>query len=184
MVREEGKREKMRTRLGRRAMGYEEKLEKGGGGEWARKCWEELKRRGRRGDSKWERQRKDFYRERGVSTEWVRRRRAEGREGREEIEGRDIKMQQQEKFERVQKSKWNRYKEMRVLGIPNYLKEKRKEGRMIRVARFRLESEMREGRYWEKEERRCRICGWAEETWEHLVEICMEGGEEGGRAKC
>jgi len=29
MVREEEKREKMRTRLGRRAMGYEEKLEKG-----------------------------------------------------------------------------------------------------------------------------------------------------------
>lgn len=114
----------------------------------------------------------------------MRRRRAEGREGREEIEGRDIEMQQQEKFERVQKSKWNRYKEMRVLGIPKYLKEKRKEGRMIRVARFRLESEMREGRYWEGEERRrCRICGWAEETLEHVVEVCMEEGEEGGRVK-
>jgi len=37
MVKEEVKREKMRTRLGRRALGYEEKLEKGGGGEWARK---------------------------------------------------------------------------------------------------------------------------------------------------
>jgi len=65
MVREEGKREKMRTRLERRAMGYEERLEKGGGGEWARKCWEEVKRRGEEGDSKWERQRRDFYRERG-----------------------------------------------------------------------------------------------------------------------
>jgi len=34
MVREEKKREKMRTKLGRRAMGYEGKLEKGGGVNW------------------------------------------------------------------------------------------------------------------------------------------------------
>lgn len=38
MVREERKRKKMRTRLGRRTMGYEKKLEKGGKSEWARKC--------------------------------------------------------------------------------------------------------------------------------------------------
>jgi len=43
---------------------------------------------------------------------------------------------------------------------------------------------MREGRYWEGEEkRRCRLCGWAEETWEHVVEVCMREGEEGGRDK-
>lgn len=69
---------------------------------------------------------------------------------------------------------------MRVLSIPKYLKENRKEGSMIRVARFRLESEMREGRYWERERRSmCRICGWAEETWEHVMEVCMGEGEEG-----
>lgn len=79
------------------------------------------------------------------------------------------------------RNRW--YKEVRVLGIPKYLKENRKEGRMIRVARFKLGSEMREGRYWEGEERRCRICGWAEETWEHVVEICMREGREGGREK-
>lgn len=100
MVREEGKKEKMRTRLGRKAMGYEEKLKKRGGGEWVRKCWEEVKRRGEEGGSKWERQKRDFYRERGVSTEWVKTRREEEREEREEIEGRDIEVQQQERFER------------------------------------------------------------------------------------
>jgi len=48
---------------------------------------------------------------------------------------------------------------VRVLGIPKYLKEKRKEERMIRMARFRLGNVMREGRYWEGEERRrCRLC--------------------------
>ncbi|EFN67046.1 hypothetical protein EAG_02771 [Camponotus floridanus] len=164
MVREEGKKEKMRTKLGRRAMGYEEKLEKGGG------------ENGQENVGK---------REREVSLEWVRMRREEGREGKEEIEGRDIEMQQQERFERVQKSKWNRwYKDGRVLGIPQYLYEKGKEERMIRVARFRLGSEMREGRYWEEEEgRRCRSCGWEEESWEHVVEVCMREGEEGGRGK-
>lgn len=43
---------------------------------------------------------------------------------------------------------------------------------------------MREGRYWEEEEKRkCRICGWAEKTWKHLVEVCMREGEEGGKGK-
>jgi len=43
------KREKMMTRMGRRAIGYEEKLERGEGSKWARKCWKDIKRRGRRG---------------------------------------------------------------------------------------------------------------------------------------
>jgi len=69
---------------------------------------------------------------------------------------------------------------VRVLGVPRYLREKGKEGRLIRVARFRLGSEMRGGRYWEEEERRkCRIYGWAEETWEYVVEVCMREEAEG-----
>lgn len=51
MIREEGKREKMRTKMGGRAIKYEEKLEKGGGGRWARKCWEEVKKRETKGES-------------------------------------------------------------------------------------------------------------------------------------
>lgn len=38
MITEEGKREKLRTKLGRRAMRYEERLEKEGGTNWAKKC--------------------------------------------------------------------------------------------------------------------------------------------------
>lgn len=68
-------------------------------------------------------------------------------------------------------------------GIPKYLVAGWSEGRYRRVARFRLGNEMREGRYWEKEEeRRCRICGGEEETWEHVLERCTreeEGGERG-----
>lgn len=39
---------------------------------------------------------------------------------------------------------------------------------------------MREGRYWEKEERRCRLCEGKEETWEHMWKRCREWGEGGG----
>lgn len=49
---------------------------------------------------------------------------------------------------------------------------------MMRIARFRLRSE---GRYWEVEEKRCRLYGWAEESWEHVVEVCMGEGKSGGR---
>lgn len=45
---------------------------------------------------------------------------------------------------------------------------------MVRIARFRLGNEMRDCRYWEKEERKCRLCEWKKETWEHVRE-----GEEG-----
>lgn len=78
-------------------------MEKGGGGKWARKCWEEVKKRkGRRlvgvGGA-----RSNFYRARGVSVGWVRRKRERG----EEVEGwlkeRDVEMQ--ERFERVVKSR-------------------------------------------------------------------------------
>lgn len=45
-VRGEGKWEKLRTRMGRKAMAYVEKLEKGGGSGWAKKGWEEIEKRG------------------------------------------------------------------------------------------------------------------------------------------
>lgn len=39
---------------------------------------------------------------------------------------------------------------------------------------FRLRDGIKEGKYWEKEEgKKCRICGWAMETWEHLWEECV-----------
>lgn len=44
--------------------------------------------------------------------------------------------------------------------MPRYLKKGWREERWKRVARYRLENKMREGRYWEKEkDRECRVCG-------------------------
>lgn len=60
-----------------------------------------------------------------------------------------------------------------------------KRKKMIRITRFRLGSEMKEGRYWEGEEKRMsKLCGWVEESWKHVMEVCMgeskgEGRDEG-----
>ena len=185
MVREESKRDKMRLRMGRRAVRYEEKLEEGEGSEWTRGCWEEVKKREGKRASIWEEQRKGFYKERGMSEELVKRIRREGGEVIGQLEERDREVQAQERFERIEKSRWNKwYKEIRTVGLPRYLKEYGKEERLVRIARFRLGNEMKEGRYWEREEeRRCRLCGWELESWEHVVEICMGERERGGRER-
>lgn len=49
MVREKLQREKLRTRAGRRAWRMEESLAGGRGSELAKKCWEEVRERARRG---------------------------------------------------------------------------------------------------------------------------------------
>jgi hypothetical protein len=49
MIREELQRDKLRGRAGRRAWGFEERLAEGRGSELARKCWEEIRERAKRG---------------------------------------------------------------------------------------------------------------------------------------
>jgi len=67
-VREETDRWMMRDRAGRRAWSYEERLKDGRGGVLAKKCWEEMRDRWRKGKviGRWEQERKKFYRERRV----------------------------------------------------------------------------------------------------------------------
>lgn len=65
-------------------------------------------------------------------------------------------------------------------GIPEYIRVGRKEESWRRVARFRLGKEMKEGRYWKKEEEwKCRLCGWETEGWEHVLERCKRGTNDG-----
>lgn len=41
------------------------------------------------------------------------------------------------------------------------------------IARFRCCNEWRGERYSESEERKlCRVCGWKEETWQHMKKEC------------
>jgi len=50
MIKEELQRDKLRGRAGRRAWGFEERLAEGRGSELARRCWEEMRERIKRGE--------------------------------------------------------------------------------------------------------------------------------------
>lgn len=80
IVKKKLKREKIRSRAGRRALRYKKRLEEEKRGQLARLCWKELKKKGRKGKIKlgWEEKRRRFFRERGVELEEVERRRSKG----------------------------------------------------------------------------------------------------------
>lgn len=82
-------------------MAFEERLERGEGSWWARKCWEEIKKRGGRKWSEWEEQRKNFYKERGVSVEWVERERTERGSVTREVEERVKEIQLQRRWGKI-----------------------------------------------------------------------------------
>ncbi|XP_076656124.1 uncharacterized protein LOC143360857 [Halictus rubicundus] len=98
----------------------------------------------------------------------------------EEIVKREKKKQQGERWEKIGRARYNMwYGRVKGEGIPGYLKKGWGESRWQRVARYRLGNDMRGGKYWLEEEKKvCRVCGWEEETWEHVWEMCI-GGDEG-----
>src|SRR5580765_19665 len=73
LIREELKRDKLRGRVARRAWNFEKRLEEGKGGEIARECLKEIKKRGEKNKKKseWEEEREKFFRERGLEDEIV-----------------------------------------------------------------------------------------------------------------
>jgi len=97
------------------------------------------------------------------------------------LEERDRERQREERWDKIVASKYNKwYREVIEQGIPGYLKKGWGENRWRRIARFRLGNEVKGGRYWEEEdERRCRLCGGEEETWEHVWEGCRTWKEGG-----
>lgn len=63
-------------------------------------------------------------------------------------------MQRRERWERINNSEFNTwYKVIKGKRIPGYLKKGWGKSRWSRRARYRLGNEMREGRYWEGEEK-------------------------------
>jgi len=134
--------------------------------------------------SEWEKEREQFFRERGV--EW---REWEGKRMREEarfqeLEEKDKEMQKEEKWERIRKARYNKwYGLVKGEGVPAYLEKGWGESRWRRVVRFRLGNEMKEGRYWEEEDKRmCKLCGGGIESWEHVWEECRMWKEMGSRS--
>lgn len=68
--------------------------------------------------------------------------------------------------------------------MPSYLRKGWGKSRWRRVIKFRVGNEIREGKYWEREEsRRCRMCEVERETWEHVCVCVWEGCIGGNRGE-
>ncbi|KAL6433515.1 hypothetical protein ACFW04_006545 [Cataglyphis niger] len=120
MVREELQREKLRGRSGRRAWGFEKRLEEGRGSGIARRCWEELKERSRKKIdlSKWEEERCRYFEDRGMGMVEVEAKRSEGALDFGYFVKKDMEMDEKERWERIE-SRYNRlYREIKGSGIP------------------------------------------------------------------
>jgi len=183
MVREEVQRDLLRGRAGQRAWRFEERLERGEGSEIARLCLKEIRDREGSGEglSEWEIDRIRYYEERGVRLVELRKRREAGGWRAQVLIEKKGRMQRAERWRRIEKSKYNKwYGRIKKDGVPEYLRKGWGESRCQRVARFRLGNEMREGKYWEGEnKRRCRMCGLGHEDWRHVWEDCGIWGAEG-----
>lgn len=155
-----------------RAWEYERRLEEGRGGELARRCWDEVKGRARKGRvmGGWEKERREFYEGRGWKVEEVEDMREGGCLRGEFLVEKEKSLQREERWKRIRETEYNKwYEKVKGMGVPGYLKRGWEEDRWQRVARYRLGNGMRGERYWMKEEdRKCRLCGWGEETWEHV----------------
>ena len=89
---------------------------------------EEISRKERRCKIEWVEERRKFFEERGYAPGEVERRVAGGFEMRTELELRDKEIQEQEIEGRIRGGRFNGwFKEVRVGGLPRYLKKKGKE---------------------------------------------------------
>jgi len=157
MIKEEIQRGKLKERAGKRAWGFEKRLEEGKGSKLARLCCEEM--RGKAGEGKigsnWEEERRKFFVDRGWEIRVMEKKKEEGEAWFGEIIKKD--REDQKKGE----------------GVPEYLRNGWGESRWRRVMRFRLGNEIREDFYWEKDENKVyRMCRGEMETWEHVWEGC------------
>lgn len=162
----------MVMRAARKAWNFEMRLEEGKRSKWARKCHEEVKKREKKEKrlSRWEEERRGFFIRLWIEGEEIERLREMGREGFGKLERRYREVQREKMKEKIRNTKYNRwYAQIRSEEVPEYLRKGWGKSRWQRVARFSLGNEVKEGRYWEKEEnRKCRVCGYEEETWEHV----------------
>jgi len=112
--------------------------------------------------------------ENGGSSRWERE--AEEDQGKDSLGNWRKKFKKKKDQERWQKIRNSRsakdYQRWTMEERPEYLEWKDKK-RMQMMARFRCCNEWRGERYWKIEnEKLCRICGWKNETWQHLKEEC------------
>jgi hypothetical protein len=148
IVREEIKRDKLRERAGRRAWGFEKRLEEGKGNKLTR--WEEMRGRYKedKADSEWKKERRRFFEEREWDVREVERRRMKGDLWFGELTKRDREKQREERAQKIGSSKYCRwYGVIKTDDIPEYLKKDWGENRWRRMMRYRVENEIKESAY-------------------------------------
>ncbi|KAL6421353.1 hypothetical protein ACFW04_014690 [Cataglyphis niger] len=182
MVREELQRKKLRGRAGKRPWSSR-KGWKRVGGRIARRCWKELRERSRRKIdlSKWEKERCRYFEDRGMGMVEVEAKRSEGALDFGYFVKKDMEMNEKERWERRNQDITGSRK-IKGSGIPEYLRRDWGKSRWQRMARYRLGNGMKGNWYWkEEEDKKCRLCGREEETWEHVWERCwVEKNEKEG----
>ncbi|KYN20693.1 hypothetical protein ALC57_06952 [Trachymyrmex cornetzi] len=99
LVREELQREKLRAKAGKRAWAFEERLRRGDGSREGEKL------------EGWEREREQYFVERGVEVDRGMRGDGEDEVNFEEIQERDREMQRVERWEKIRDSRYNRWYE-------------------------------------------------------------------------
>ena len=184
IVREELKRNKLRVETGWRAGRWEERIEKGEGGEIGKLCMMERRKEERKSEwIDWTREsveRRDYLWRGGVSEISLNE---YGENKWDRVRERDIEVDEQERGEKVKKSRTCKNYE-RVNGIPEYIRRcgRKKGKKMVQIARWRCGNEERGNKYWMKEEdRKCRLCDMEREDIEHLKKNCEYVNEKGGR---
>ncbi|KYN38116.1 hypothetical protein ALC56_07516 [Trachymyrmex septentrionalis] len=176
IVREELKRNKMRVETGWRAGRFEERIQKGEGGEIGRESIVERRKEEReKRKEEWTREsleRREYLWRGGVSEEALN----EWGEGKwERLRERDIEVDMQQRGEEVRTSRsCKNYRN--VIGIPEYIrKSKKREGKKMQmIARWRCGNEERGNMFWmNEEERKCRVCEKEREDIKHMKEECV-----------
>lgn len=179
VVREETKRRKLRIETADRARRYEEKSKKNENKRLMRECWKEVdKGKTMETRTSWGNERERYYNRCGMSSEGIEKGRQEGKEVGKWLMERDTEVMEQETTNKIEKATYGwRYKFIRTVGTPRYMKEAKtnaKGGQKIKtIARARCGNEEYGNRYWMKEEERmCRLCEEERETLEHVANKC------------
>ncbi|KMQ90926.1 hypothetical protein RF55_9258, partial [Lasius niger] len=104
MVREELQSDKLRGRAGKRAWGFEKRLEEGRRSEIARRDEMRVRCKKKKGVSSWEMERCEFFENRGLGIEEVEVQREEGVFDFGKIMVREIELDRKERWERIEDS--------------------------------------------------------------------------------
>lgn len=166
---EEVKREKLKIGWSQRAWTFERNLEVSTK-TIAKACLKEKKKNQKTFGNQEER----YINRCGYSGEGLRLLESEEVNAKTILRARDREVQQQEQYNKIKATRYNRrYKESRVIDIPEYLRNKGDKGSQNLIARIRCGNEENRNKYWlNEEERKCDLCGIEESTLEHLTRHC------------